>query len=366
MADMDVTPQLIEQFDFAEKFRGYDPDQVDDFLERVGATLTRLGDELKAQTERAERAEAALADARSRLEAAPAPAPAPEREPDDVEQATSTLVLAKRTAEAAINEARGEANKLLTEARAEADRFVAEARARRDEMMKEARDKAEAEFAGQSEARRNEIGELDTAKKGLGDDISILEGRLAEYRKNLADVHSRLGQLLEDPESLKAKAPLDVDMAPTPLPATTAASPFYSTSSNPVVEVDRPTEAVDASEVSVVSSPDEAGESSDPWGPGSWSEVSAALGDEPGEATVATATTVAAEGTEAASADDPDVFRPAAPVVESVATSQEETGDRYLQELHEAVNVEEGDDDPAMDEFFDGRDERPKRFGRRR
>ena len=169
---------------------------------------TRLGDELKAQTERAERAESALAEARARLEAAPpaAPAPAPQREPDDVEAATSTLVLAKRTAEAAINEARGEANKLLTEARAEADRFVAEARARRDEMMREARDKAEAEFAGQAEARRTEIGELDTAKKGLGDDISILEGRLAEYRKNLSDVHSRLGQLLDDPDVVEVEA----------------------------------------------------------------------------------------------------------------------------------------------------------------
>jgi cell division initiation protein len=354
MADMDVTPQLIEQFDFAEKFRGYDPDQVDDFLERVGATLTRLGDELKAQTERAERAESALAEARAQLEAAPAaaPAPAPKSEPDDVEQATSTLVLAKRTAEAAINEARGEANKLLTEARAEAERFVAEARARRDEMMREARDKAEAEFAGQSEARRNEIGELDAAKKGLGDDLSILEGRLAEYRKNLSEVYSRLGQLLDDPDSLKAKPPLDVDMSPTAVPASTAASPFYSTSSNPVVDVDRPTEAVDASEVSVVSPSDESG---DPWGPGSWSEVSAVLADdEPGAPA------------EAPPADDPEVFRPATPVVESVATPQEETGDRYLQELHEAVNVEESDDDPAMDEFFDGRDERPKRFGRRR
>jgi vacuolar-type H+-ATPase subunit H len=314
--------------------------------------LTRLGDELKAQTERAERAESALAEARAQLEAtpAPAPAPAPQSQPDDVEQATSTLVLAKRTAEAAINEARGEANKLLTEARAEADRFVAEARARRDEMMREARDKAEAEFAGQSEARRNEIGELDATKKGLGDDLSILEGRLAEYRKNLSEVYSRLGQLLDDPDTLKAKPPLDIDMAPAAVPASTAASPFYSTSSNPVVDVDRPTEAVDASDVSVVSPSDESG---DPWGPGSWSEVSSVLADDqPDEAQPP--------------AEDPDVFRPATPVVESVATPQEEAGDRYLQELHEAVNVEESDDDPAMDEFFDGRDERPKRFGRRR
>ena len=167
-----------------------------------------------------------------------------------MEAATSTLVLAKRTAEAAINEARGEASKLLTEARAEADRFVAEARARRDEMMREARDKAEAEFAGQAEARRTEIGELDTAKKGLGDDLSILEGRLAEYRKNLSDVHSRLGQLLDDPDSLKSKPPLEVDMSPTPLPAETTASPFYSTSSNPVIDAGPATEAVDPSEVS--------------------------------------------------------------------------------------------------------------------
>jgi cell division initiation protein len=357
---MDVTPQLIEQFDFAEKFRGYDPDQVDDFLERVGATLTRLGDELRAQTERAERAESALADARSQLENAPkaAPAPAPVSEPDDVEQATSTLVLAKRTAEAAINEARGEASKLLSEARAEADRFVAEARARRDEMMREARDKAEAEFSGQSEARRTEIAELDTAKKGLGDNLSILEGRLAEYRKQLSEVHTKIGTLLEDPDSLKTKPPLDVDMAPTAVPSP-AASPFYSTSSTPVVTAEPPAETVDPGDVSVVSSPDE-GESGDPWGPGSWSEVSAALGDEPGEATVATATATP-EGDDE---ERDDVFRPASPVVESVAT--EDTGDRYMQELHEAVNVDEADDDPAMDEFFDGRDERPKRFGRRR
>ena len=97
-------------------------------------------------------------------------------------------------------------------------------------------------------------------------------------------------------------------------------------------------------------------ESGDPWGPGSWSEVSAVLADDPVEETDA----------EPVADEDPDVFRPATPVVESVATPQEETGDRYLNELDRAVNVEESDDDPAMDEFFDGRDERPKRFGRRR
>jgi cell division initiation protein len=347
---MDVTPQLIEQYDFAEKFRGYDPDQVDDFLERVGATLTRLGDELKAQTDRAERAESALAEARSQLEAGPAPAAAP-TEPDDVEAATSTLVLAKRTAEAAINEARAEANKLLTDARAEADRFVAEARARRDEMMREARDKAEAEFAGQAEARRTEIGELDGTKQQIGGDISLLEARLEEYRKHLTDVHGKIGSVLDDPDALRTKPPLEVDMTPASVPP--PASPFYSTSSTPAVSATA-TEAVHSEDVQVVGGPDEP-QSSDPWGPGSWSAVSASLDEEGGEATVATA---------AATPEGDDVFRPASPAVESVAAS-EETGDRYLQELHEAVN-DDGSEDPAMDEFFDGQEERPKRFGRRR
>ena len=45
---MDVTPQVINEVEFHQKMRGYDPDEVDDFLERVavavGEMQGRLGD----------------------------------------------------------------------------------------------------------------------------------------------------------------------------------------------------------------------------------------------------------------------------------------------------------------------------------
>ena len=34
---MELTPKLLETQHFPERFRGYDPDAVDDFLERVAA-----------------------------------------------------------------------------------------------------------------------------------------------------------------------------------------------------------------------------------------------------------------------------------------------------------------------------------------
>ena len=56
---MDVTPQLLKDVDFREKkFGGYDPDEVDDFLERVGVAIGQLQMRLREMSQRAEAAEA--------------------------------------------------------------------------------------------------------------------------------------------------------------------------------------------------------------------------------------------------------------------------------------------------------------------
>ena len=39
---MELTPKLLETQHFPERFRGYDPDAVDDFLERVAAGLGEM------------------------------------------------------------------------------------------------------------------------------------------------------------------------------------------------------------------------------------------------------------------------------------------------------------------------------------
>ncbi len=361
---MDVTPQLIEQIDFAERrFGGYDPDQVDDFLERVGATISRLQDEARALSERADRAERALADAQREAAEATVATPAAvaqEADDSDIEAATSTLLLAKRTAEAAISEARTEANRLLTDARtrseaetrdaaAEADRLVREAQAQRDDLLRRAREDADAEFSDQRERFRQEIAELDSTKVRFADDVRLLEGRVAEYRKDLVEVHAAIGSLLDDPDSLRTRSPLEIDMTPA---SSEPASPFYPTSSTPVVTIPAArAETVGAEDVSVVTEVPETA-TGDPWGPGSWSEVSAALADEP----VSSATVLFDE-----------VFEPRQSAVESVETGATgDQGDKYLQELHDAVNVEDNDADPAMEEFFDGDAEPRRRRGRRR
>ena len=121
---MDVTPELIEQIDFTEKFRGYDQDQVDDFLERVGATISRLTTELNEAAERNHRLES-QPSVGAQPERAPVAKPVAEAAPrtevldeqQQAQQATRTLVLAQRTADATVAEAREEADLLLSQAK---------------------------------------------------------------------------------------------------------------------------------------------------------------------------------------------------------------------------------------------------------
>ncbi len=59
---MELTPKLLETQHFPERFRGYDPDAVDDFLERVAAGLSEMQSRLDEVADR-------LIDAESRMAA---------------------------------------------------------------------------------------------------------------------------------------------------------------------------------------------------------------------------------------------------------------------------------------------------------
>ncbi len=280
---MDVTPQLIAQIHFSDKFRGYDQDEVDDFLERVGATLSELLNENQVIFEDLERVQMMLEEERSRAAAAPAPPPAPLAPPEmtddeEIAQATRTLTLAKRTAEAAIAEARAEAAKMVTDARSHAEAAVADAQAQRDELLTSAKRDAEAEFATQRSERETEIRRLEENLRSLSSAANALEVYLASQRSNISTVADQLRQILADGGAL-APAPIptfDVPSHPVAPPAVSdetvaspVASPFYPTGSVAAVSIpDQDIAVVDGV-------PD--GTSSDPWGPGSWSDVEAAL-----------------------------------------------------------------------------------------
>jgi DivIVA domain-containing protein len=129
-----LTSDRVRSVAFSDKLRGYNPDEVDDFLEEVAAGV----DDLVA-----------------RLQASPASPPAavaPSAPPPRVDEERAfdegtvarALILAQRTADLAIGEAEESARNLVGQAQARADTIVAEAEARAAEMTREARATAEA------------------------------------------------------------------------------------------------------------------------------------------------------------------------------------------------------------------------------
>jgi vacuolar-type H+-ATPase subunit H len=306
-------------------------------------------------------------------------------------------MLAKRTADAAIGEARQEATRLVsdartraetqtTEATAEADRLIRDAQSQREDMLRRAREDADREKVAQRDALLEEIAGLDGRRNELVGDIGRLEGRIGEYRGALEQVHGSIRTVLDDPTALRTKPSLGIEANETP-----TSSAFYYTGSNPVVSAAesipltgaehiapgqtgaREAEAVDRQPSPPVAPVPAAGDAgtADPWAPGSWSEVSAAFEEpaEPVSTTLFEAPSDAVAPSSAASSpfDSPadDVFEPAQPPTEAIARTSTES-DRYLRDLDDAVN-RTASGDQAMEAFFEGDDGgETRRFGRRR
>ena len=213
------TPHLLTDVRFSVSRKGYDPDEVDNFLERVSAAVAQLQDKLRQATATAEAAEARAADAvrnESRLQArlaelesgavaAPAAAVvAPLRTVDpalEAEQASSVLVMAQRTADATLNEARTNAAQMLSESEVEASRILAAAKAQADEAIRD----------------------LDRTRRELAADNAALEAFLAEQRAVISNGLSRIQAVIDDPAALRIGTP-PVDLStPVVAPAAVAA-----------------------------------------------------------------------------------------------------------------------------------------------
>lgn len=243
---MELTPKLLtEDVDFRRAYRGYDPDEVDDFLERVAVAVGQLQTQLAEAVERARNAEGRVQQAQREVEearrqvaraqqtsqTAPAPqAAAPPAVPDAAAQAAAarevddlndelrrTLVLAQRTADAAIREAREQAMKITGEADERAQRRIADAEAEARRKSDEARSKLLAEIA-----------ELEGIRESFRGDVTVLERHLEEQRLQLRSTLQELQRLLDDPGSFRVEPvpPLsgvsvprrEADIAPAPRP----------------------------------------------------------------------------------------------------------------------------------------------------
>ena len=204
---MDVTPQLLKDVDFREKkFGGYDPDEVDDFLERVGVAIGQLQMRLREMTQRAEAAEARLAEQPAAMAAAPS-------EIDDTLR--RTLLLAQRTADAAVAEAREESQRIVTAAQEEAERIRTEDAERHERELAQSQD--EIRRAGDETRDRilAEVDELEGIRDQLMTDVEVLERHVDDERARLQTTVGTLQGLLDAAGA----------MAPLQPPAVTAVVP---------------------------------------------------------------------------------------------------------------------------------------------
>lgn len=387
--------RLLEHAEF-KKYRGkgYDPTEVDDFLDRAAAMAGKVEVQLTQALEKAKAGGGGggepvpevdiEAEVERRVAERLAQAPSGPSEDESAEEVRRTLVMAQRTADAAVREAREDAEKILSAANEQAAALVADAEARSEALTTEAdqyrtttREAVDAEAATERRAARQrlaaEIGELEGLRETLRSDVSVLERHVEEQRSQLGSTLAELQQILDDPSGFRmapAPALADPDLPdfsdlaepePEPEPEPDADPAPVEPQPEPEAEAEpeaEPEAAAEPVEEIDLTEPDE----SDPPAPPA---VQALSFDEVDH--------------EAPGLDDPlDGGPPTAPIsvvdlgaAEAEAQPQVEDDDAFLAELRKAMADDEPlgprdtDERTHSDALFEDDDRRGWRFGRR-
>ncbi len=199
---MDLTPTQVAGASFKTVRKGYDPDEVDSFLERTARALEEAQQQATAMEARARAAVARLQELSAAHEASVATAVAPTAEavqatPDEAETITRTLLLAQRTADTAIAEARAEAERLRGEAHAEAESTIDSTREMSAKLLEDARAEARRVSETERAAAENEVQSLVARREFLVGDVDQLEQFLIEQRERLRAAAHQIEALCE-------------------------------------------------------------------------------------------------------------------------------------------------------------------------
>jgi DivIVA domain-containing protein len=196
----------VSNVQFTERKRGFDPDEVANYLRQIDTKIAGLRAMATEAVERAEQAEDRARQAERR-------AGSPE---DDANKAASVLAMAQRTAESAVAEARADADAMLADARRDAEQARLSAEAQSQQMVADVRRELETSRAEHLEALRQEIAELTAVRDAVASDVEALESHLATQRERVAEVAAVLTRLADDPSSLGAVGAPEVTGAEAP------------------------------------------------------------------------------------------------------------------------------------------------------
>ena len=340
---MELTARVLHEAEFREAKRGgYNTQDVDEFLERLAIAVDRQDATLREARHRLSAAEQRAAEAERRLEEVERRGGGGDSDAD--ETLKRTLVLAQRTADAAIREAEERAARMIAAAEDESARLLAEAHEATAQAYADAEEEARrAQHAARSRVLA-ELQELEGAREVLRADVDLLERHIEEQRDRLRVAIRELQAIVEDPAALR-EVPVP-DLAPVEIPEP-----------EPVVEprVERQGGRL------VAPRPDDSGpsgfdEDHDDYGP------------------VQAPTPPGRSGPRAAHDETRQVHRPLLADARRLAAEAEddEAGgddDEYLAELRRAMTDDRplGPRDEELDEPYDDPPASPRsRFGRRR
>jgi DivIVA domain-containing protein len=201
--DLPLLPsaEQIRRREFATIRRGYDPEQVRDYLKQVAAQVEVL--------------ERRLREARLQAESAAAPTVIPEPEAEATPQADPYEELAARMADV-IRAADGQAEKLLKDAQSEASRQTTEARAEADRIRTDAQSQAEAARQQGDEVLQRARIEAERVLSSLSTRREHLVEQLQQMQSRLLGVAQELESTLEDGSGSGSGSDLPAPAPPVP------------------------------------------------------------------------------------------------------------------------------------------------------
>ncbi len=192
---MELSPQEIRSIGFKLVKKGYDPDQVDSFKDEVASVVEAAYTQATAMEARARAAVAKLHEVSQQ-------APARDAEPDkisptDNDVITRTLMLAQRTADATVAEARAESDTIVTQSREEAERLLENARTLASKTIEDTRAEARRAVENDRVHAENELQSLIARRDFLVSDVDHLEQYLQAQRERLREAAVALQELVE-------------------------------------------------------------------------------------------------------------------------------------------------------------------------
>ena len=184
---MELSSQAINGIEFDQVRKGYDPEQVKSFLSRVGAAVDEMRSHLVASDARARAAMARVQELSAREPTAVGSA--------DTDVISKTLLMAQRTADAAVADAQKSADATLADADTRSKTMIADSEARSTEMIRQAELMATSHM-------ESELRTLKERKASLSTEVDGLNERIVAERERVAAVIESLQRLLRSPEGL--------------------------------------------------------------------------------------------------------------------------------------------------------------------